>query len=372
MSKSSGNGFTSTFRRLFLPGLIFQSVLVGGGYATGRELVEFFLPSGPWGGLLGMIVTTLIWSIVLAVSFEFARVTKSYDYRAFFRQLLGRGWFLFEIAFITLVILVLSVLGSATGELVKDSMGVSPLFGIVAMMSLIGLLAFYGSKTIERFLAGWSFVLYGAYILYFILWITSFGDQIAANFSSTPVGEGWLQAGVTYAGYNMVGIIAVLFCLRHIKTRKDAVTAGVIAGPIAIIPAILFYIAMVGFYPDISNEPVPVNFMLGQLNVPALQILFQLVLFGTFIETGLGLIHSVNERIADVYVEKNRPMPRWMRPVVAVILLAFSIFLAARLGIISLVAQGYGALTYVILAVFVLPLLTIGLRQIIVRSGEAK
>jgi uncharacterized membrane protein YkvI len=372
MSKSTASGFTSTFRRLFLPGLIFQSVLVGGGYATGRELVEFFLPSGPWGGLLGMLVTTMVWSAVLAVSFEFARVTKSYDYRSFFQQLLGRGWFLFEIAFITLAILILSVLGSATGELVRDSLGISPLFGIVAMMGLIGLLAFYGSKTIERFLAGWSFVLYGAYILYFILWLVSFGDQITANFSSTPVGGGWLQAGITYAGYNMVGIIAVLFCLRHIKTRKDAVIAGVIAGPIAIIPAILFYIAMVGFYPEISKEPVPVNFMLGQLNVPALQILFQLVLFGTFIETGLGLIHSVNERIADVYIEKNKSMPGWIRPVVAVVMLTFSVFLATKLGIISLVAKGYGALTYVILAIFVLPLFTIGLRQIFVRSREAR
>ena len=193
MSKPSASGITSVFQRLLLPGFIFQSVLVGGGYATGRELVEFFLPSGPWGGLLGMIVTTLIWSAVLAVSFEYARVTKSYDYRAFFRQLLGRAWFLFEIAFITLALLVHSVLGSATGELVRESVGVSPLFGIAAMMSLIGLLAYYGSKTIERFLAGWSFVLYGAYILYFVLWIASFGDQIAVKFNSVPVGGGWLH-----------------------------------------------------------------------------------------------------------------------------------------------------------------------------------
>ncbi|MEZ5426060.1 MAG: hypothetical protein R2747_07340 [Pyrinomonadaceae bacterium] len=367
MSKAS-----EVFQRFFLPGLIFQSVLVGGGYATGRELVEFFLSSGPWGGLLGMIVTTALWSVVLAISFEFARTTKSYDYRAFFRKLLGRGWFLFEIAFIALALLVLSVLGSATGELIRESLGVPALFGIVAMMGVSGLLAFYGSKTIERFLAGWSFVLYAAYILYFILWMGSFGDRIISNFGSVPVGGSGLGGGIQYAGYNMVGMIAVLFCLRHLKTRKEAVVAGVLAGPLAIIPGFLFYIAMVGFYPEITQKPVPVNFMLGQLNIPSLQILFQLVLFGTFIETGVGMIHAVNERIAEVFTEKQKAMPRFLRPSVAVGMLIFSIFLATKLGIISLIGQGYGALTYVILAIYVFPMLTIGLWRIIRPDSQSE
>ena len=42
----------SFFQRFLLPGLAFKAVVIGGGYATGRELAEFFLPSGPWGGLV--------------------------------------------------------------------------------------------------------------------------------------------------------------------------------------------------------------------------------------------------------------------------------------------------------------------------------
>ena len=30
------------FKKFILPGLIFQSLVIGGGYGTGRELVEFF------------------------------------------------------------------------------------------------------------------------------------------------------------------------------------------------------------------------------------------------------------------------------------------------------------------------------------------
>ena len=100
------------FNTYLLPGFIFQSLIIAGGYATGRELVEFFLRLGPVSGLLAMLVTTLIWSAVAAVSFEFARLTSSYDYRAFFRELLGKAWFLYEIAYICMLLLVLSVIAA--------------------------------------------------------------------------------------------------------------------------------------------------------------------------------------------------------------------------------------------------------------------
>ena len=55
---------TTFFQRILLPGFLLQSVLIGGGYATGRELVEFFLSSGPLGGFFGLIVATAIFSLI--------------------------------------------------------------------------------------------------------------------------------------------------------------------------------------------------------------------------------------------------------------------------------------------------------------------
>ncbi|MCP4299766.1 MAG: hypothetical protein GY783_04220, partial [Gammaproteobacteria bacterium] len=63
------------FYTYLLPGFVFQSLIIAGGYATGRELVEFFLKLGPVTGLLAMLVTTLTWSAVAAVTFELARIT---------------------------------------------------------------------------------------------------------------------------------------------------------------------------------------------------------------------------------------------------------------------------------------------------------
>ena len=73
----------SWFKKYLLPGFIFQSLVIGGGYGTGRELVEFFLLLGPKNGILGMIVSMIIWCVVLACTFELSRQFRSYDYRSF-------------------------------------------------------------------------------------------------------------------------------------------------------------------------------------------------------------------------------------------------------------------------------------------------
>ena len=79
------------FQSYLLPGFVFQSITIGGGYGTGRELVEFFMTQGPLGGLMGMVLSMIIWSVVLAVSFELARISKSFDYRSFIKSILGKG-----------------------------------------------------------------------------------------------------------------------------------------------------------------------------------------------------------------------------------------------------------------------------------------
>lgn len=361
------------FERLIVPGLIFQSTMIGGGYATGRELIEFFLSLGPVAGLMSMLVTTLVISVVCATAFELARIYRLYDYRLFFKKLLGPAWFLFEAAYLALILLVLSVLGAASGELLSASLGLQPIFGSLLLMLLIGGLVFWGSKAIERFLSTWSIILYIAYIILIVWSFTVFGDAISANLR--PPNQGQLTAsvvtqGVSYAGYNVVVFTAVLFVVRHFRKRSDAIWAGVLCGPLGMIPGFLLVIAMMAHYPAVIDEPLPINYLLDQLNTPTFIAVFQVVIFGTFIETGTGLLHSVNERVAEVFHEKQRDMPRYTRPVIAFCALFFAFVLADRVGIISLIGQGYVYSTYVFILIVILPLLSRGLYLIVKNPGE--
>ena len=174
---------SSVFKKYFVPGIILQSVVIAGGYGTGRELVEFFLNYGTLGGLMGTVVSLAVWAVICAATFEFARVFRVYDYRSLFQKLLGRGWVLFEICYLVLMAIVLGVIAAAAGSILNEIFGLNFYFGVVGLLLGVGLLVYNGSEAIERFLSYWSFVLYGVYILFLIVVFVKFG-HISANLAA--------------------------------------------------------------------------------------------------------------------------------------------------------------------------------------------
>lgn len=364
---SSPNGL---FKRYVLSAFIFKSVLIGGGYTTGRELVQFFLSSGPATGFLGMVIAAAIFSAVLAVVFELARRYRLYDYRTFLRKLLGRGWIVYEVAFLALLALILSVLGAASGEIVAKQFGVPDFVGTTLQMLCVASIVLYGTRLIERFFTAWAIVLYGAFLIFFVWVAGALGSDISARWTASHVSSGAIADGILYSGYSMAVVPTILYCARHFTRPRDAVISGALAGPIAMIPAFLFFLAMVSRYPEVNAQHIPIVYMLSQLKAPVFDAVFQLVIFGTLVEAGAALIHGFNERIADMMSEGHREMPSWLRAGIAIALMVISTVLASRVGIVDLIAKGYGYSTYVFLALIAVPVLTRGL-WLISRSSEA-
>ena len=361
------------FQRFLLPGFAFKAVVIGGGYATGRELAEFFLPSGPWGGLAAMLLAMLLWSIICAATFALARAIGAFDYRSFFERLLGPGWVLFEVAYILFVTLVLAVFGAAAGEIGAAIFGWPPLAGTALLAGSIALFVTFGNASVEGLFKYVSFLLYGVYALFMVLALGSFGDQIAARFAIPVPTDGWVIGGLTYTGYNVIGAVVILPVIRHLTSQRDAVVSGLIAGPLAMAPAILFFVAMIAFYPGIIDETLPSDFMLQQLGMPLFHLLFQFMIFAALLESGAGSVHAINERVdAARRARGHAPLGRRARGGIAGALLIGCMFLADRFGLVTLIASGYRTLSWVFLAVYVVPVLTIGMVKLVRTSRGAR
>jgi len=351
----------SWFQRYLLPGFAFKAVVIGGGYATGRELVEFFLPSGPRGGLLGMSLAAVIWSVICVVTFVLARVTHSYDYRTFFRNLLGRAWIVFEVAYCFFIVLILAVFGAAAGAIGHAMFGWPVLLGTVCLIVAIAGFVAFGNASVERLFKWVSFFLYGVYALFVVLALGTFGDRIAANFALDVPTDGWALAGITYASYNVVGAVVILPMLRHLTSNRDAIVAGLLAGPLAMLPAFLFFVSMAAYYPQIASEALPSDFLLQRLQLPAFHLAFQLMIFAALLESGTGSVHAVNERIAQAWRARyGKDLSMRARLLFAGVVLVIAMLLAERFGLVTLIARGYRVLAYLIIVVYVVPLLTFG------------
>jgi len=355
----------SNFVRIYIvPGAVFQSVIVGGGYGTGREVVEFISRFGPLGGLLAIGLVAILMALVLTITFEIARRFSLYDYRSFLKLLLGRLWIAYELTFLVSLVLVLAVTGSAAGSVLNDAFGLPLGIGIAAMLGIVVGLNYSGRSWVEKTLTGWGLLLSGVLISFVVATLLLRGEAIALSFSQASWGavetKGWFISGFKFFLYNVFLAPVVLYAVGHIETQRQSIVAGLIAALLAVLPGFVFHIAFMAGYPGILSQSLPTYWLLRQLALPALMLIYVVVLFGTIAQTGVGVLQGINERLDAWWLErKGRTLGPRVHAALAGCAVMLSLLLA-RLGIVDLVAKGYGSLAWVSLFVYVLPVLTLG------------
>jgi uncharacterized membrane protein YkvI len=348
--------------RLIVPGLVLQAVMVGGGYSTGRELVEFFLADGPATALGGIAITAVAFSLTAMLAFELARLFRAHDYRTFCQIYLGRFWVLFELGYVAALLLSLSVVTAATGELIHASVGWPIWTGTAGFMILVSGLLALGSGWIER-------MFYAAYGAMFVAVLVKFGSALPIAFGAAPFDPvKALLGGMSFTGYNITIVAILIFVARNFTTRREALAAGALTGPLVLLPGVAFLLSLSAFYPAILSSTLPVSAVLSAIGSPLLAFVINLIVLGALLKTGVGLLHGFNERIERAALEKGAPLPFFARPVVALIAISVAAFGATAIGLIDLIGQGYRYSGYYFLVVFLLPLFTRGV-WLVVKGG---
>lgn len=360
------------YGRVLLPAVIFQSILIGGGYATGREVVEYAGRLGAL-GLWSIAAAGLGFALVSAVAYEFARTFRAYNYRAFMRTLIGPLWPLFDLLFLVMVIIVIAVMASAAGALGQRVLGLPEVAGVSLVIGCVALFNFRGSQFIEKAKTFGTLALYSAYIVFAFTvlsqrWsdvtrVLSTGDS---SYAPEATVASALGIGVIYVAYNLAVLPAMLFTLHRQKSRSDAAWAGVATGILSIVPFILTYLCLLSFYPDegVLGAQIPWLEMLTTGGGPILVAVLAGVVIFTLIETAVGNTHAMADRLDDTLVELGRKPLTPLQSAIFTGSVVLAGALLSRVGIVALVAQGYTAMAYGFLALFALPLLTVGVRKI--------
>ena len=80
----------------------------------------------------------------------------------------------------------------------------------------------------------------------------------------------------------------------------------------------------------------------------------------------------MNQRIEQVWrAKRGGDLPARARFIAAGVLLVIAMLIADRFGLVTLIARGYRGLAYLLIAVYVAPLLTYGVWRLWQRRGQA-
>ena len=352
-------------KHIFLPGVILQSVLIGGGYATGREIVEYGAKFGASGWVCGLIIF-FGFSILSILTMEACRIWKVYDYKSLLKKMVGPVWIAYEIVYLLLTVLVIAIMASAAGEILNNTLGFPRWIGVLTIIILVGLLNYKGEEAIAKLETIGTVALFIAYFIFAAAVYNTKASAIARVFNewdtsyvSSPPSFGiLLLTGLLYVGYNLAVYPASFFTFKNIHTRKQSIAAGFVSGFLMTVPWFLTYFAFMGYYPQqaIIASAVPWLEILKSFH-PVMVIIFGVVMGWTLVETATGVIHAFISRVEKELEEKQKaPLKNITKALISSIALIASLLLA-QVGIIDLVAKGYSFMAYAMIIVFALPLI---------------
>ncbi|CFW98993.1 Uncharacterized [Syntrophomonas zehnderi OL-4] len=277
----------------------YLGAVIGAGFASGQEIVQFFVAYGNH-GLQGVFVSILLFAASGGVLLYTTHKLKTSDYQKVLAYLCGEklgGIVDFLLAIF--LFLGLSTMLAASGAVFYEHLYLPKTFGIfLAYVMLIITLA-AGRKGLF-----YSFnVLVPIKLILLILisgYVVIFGDiatQSNITFLMPQDEKYWLLSSILYVAYNFSLAMVVLSEYQSVSSPREGIWGAVEGGLLLGGLVLLNYLALQKFLPMIMHYEVPMLFVAGQISLTAKHI-YTLVLWVGILTTAIANAFAFAQRFA--------------------------------------------------------------------------
>ena len=267
--------------------LIFTGTVIGAGFASGQEIMQYFLKYGN-AGVFGMLLSIAVFSLLVCVIMCKIQHTGAGNPDEY---LIGCPRFIklaYSVVTTGFMLVSFCVMVTASGEMFYEHAGLPRLFGIILMLAVCACCFFRGNKGILII----NRLMTPAIV---IVTIIAFADKML--FSSAPVFKAAAVykpavSAFVYVSYNTLSLISVMTAVKECITDKGtAVLSSLFGGIMLLITALCIWCVMRGA--NVQNAEIP---MLAAIS-PYLKPLYVVVLFfamaTTAVSNGVGVINSI-------------------------------------------------------------------------------
>ena len=305
------------------------AALVGAGFASGQEILSFFVVHSK-AGLLGIFFSSLIFGYFAYFILNICRIYNITDYNTLLAKAF-RGRFNSIVNIITLIFtcVVYCVMCACAGEMLYLLCGIKHIYGNILLSFLCSVILAAKNNNalkINGFLG--IFIVIG--ICACTIYILRYREhQTFYNTSRAII------AGAGYAGYNLLGCGFTLAALSsEIKTKRDAVYTGVISAIVLFIMTFLIWALLSLYYKFINLGEIPMLTMALRENkviATIYSIILVISVLSTAISSGFGVLDMTKTHL-------NRR--------VCITLLAVIGILTSQIGFSSLINKVYRVCGY--------------------------
>ncbi|NLL44921.1 MAG: hypothetical protein GX247_04585, partial [Mollicutes bacterium] len=304
-------------------------VVVGAGFATGQEILQFFLQYGFF-GLIGIIISTLMFIIIGYIIMKIGRKINANSHLKIIEY--ANGKVLGKVIDLMITFFLfgsLTVMISGTGALFHQQFNLPYYLGGFLMSILTIITVLSGIKGIINSI---SFIVPFLIINLFGICLYSFiNNPLNINYiNPINIKNNWLLASLLYVSYNIILSISILGPLgveaKDLKTiKKGAIIGGLGLG----IGSMIIYLTLANNLFKIIHLEVPMIFIVSQIS-SFFKIIYTIVLLAEIYTTAVGSLYGFVSRIKNITIFSNLEKP------ITIITMIIALFLS-KLGFSNLI-----------------------------------
>ncbi len=282
-----GTEMASRRKQMMQIAATYIGTVVGAGFATGREIVEFFTSYGS-AGLIGIIISGLLFIFLGTRIMLVARKIGAHTYEDINRHMFGSRMASFvNIILFIMLFGVTSVMLSGTGAIFKEQLHLSFQIGIFLTLFLVYIVMQKGMKGIL-----WTnSIVVPIMVLFSIVISISMLDDAGSRAlieQDDFIGQWkWLFSSFTYAAFNLTLATAILVPLSKEAEDDGVIKWGGLFGGLGLMFILLNSHFALYSVPRVLNYEIPIAEIIGQLGA-VVHLLFLLVVYGEIFTTLIG------------------------------------------------------------------------------------
>ncbi|WP_312832180.1 YkvI family membrane protein [Sedimentibacter saalensis] len=277
--------------------------VVGAGFATGQELLQFFSKFGAM-GLAGLLISALMFILFGYIIMDLGKKLNARSHVEIILYSSGN-----QIGKVIDYIITIFLFGSfsamiaGTGALFTQQLNLPGVVGNILMAVLTALTVLTGINGVINSISFVVPFLLAAVIGTSVFSIINTPPDIAhaaINTGRNVLMNNWFLASVLYVSYNIILSIAVLGPLGASAQNKKAIRNGSILGGLGLgMGSVMIYFALSGSASEIAGLEVPMIYVAGKISYFA-QIIYALVLTAEVYTTSVGALYGFAARITDI------------------------------------------------------------------------
>ncbi|HHV19773.1 MAG TPA: hypothetical protein GXZ27_13215 [Thermoanaerobacterales bacterium] len=279
-------------------GSIYIGTLIGAGFASGQEIMNFFTVYGKQ-GLLGIIMASILFFILGYFIFRESIRSQSQCVRDILLPVAGKTlMFFFDILVDIFCLAGYYIMLSGSGAVLSESMSLNYMWMIV----LLSILIISCLKREVRGLADFNKLMVTIMIIItFLIGFVCFKNN-PGIFRDTKIlsnnKKGWFISSIIYVSYNITLALVVLASLGTYTTKPSvALGAAAIGSSGLMVMAILIWFITWANYESLFGVQIPLLWV-AQQNSQVLYLTSIVVLLSAMLSTAIGLGFSFTRGIS--------------------------------------------------------------------------